>query len=120
MAPTYVPVSLAEEEAQAFTGPAATPSPLQHFYSSLRRPGIKTVILSSVVLQNTCYALVRRYSRGALHEKASLAQPPFFVDTESRAARRTYIPFCCVCARLLLFISACVYIAFYAQPQVCQ
>ena len=119
MAPTYVPVSIAEEESQALTGPSATPSRLQHFYSTLRRPGIKTLILSSVVLQNTCYALVRRYSRGALHEKASLAQPPFFVDTESRAARRTYPIF--LSAHVSSgFFSACVYIAFCTQSQVCQ
>ena len=103
MAPTYVPVSIAEEESQALTGPSATPSRFQHFYSTLRRPGIKTLILSSVVLQNTCFALVRRYSRGALHEKASLAQPPFFVDTESRAARRTYPIFLCLRTSPLVF-----------------
>lgn len=33
--------------------------------------GIKVIILGSVVIQNTAYALVRRYSRGSLQEKYS-------------------------------------------------
>lgn len=33
--------------------------------------GIKAVILGSVVIQNTTYALVRRYSRGSLRETYS-------------------------------------------------
>ena len=33
--------------------------------------GIKAIILGSVVIQNTAYALVRRYSRGSLQEKYS-------------------------------------------------
>jgi hypothetical protein len=33
--------------------------------------GIKAVILGSVVVQNTTYALVRRYSRGSLRETYS-------------------------------------------------
>ena len=122
MAPTYIPVSIAEEESQALTGPAATPSPLQHFYSSLRRPGIKTVILSSVVLQNTCYALVRRYSRGALHEKASLARPPFFVDTcfcRHRVYKKHVFHFFCVCARLLLFfLCVCIHRILHSIPSL--
>lgn len=39
--------------------------------SQAYKPGIKTAILGSVVLQNTGYALVRRYSRAGLGEQYS-------------------------------------------------
>lgn len=67
-----------KEEGEQLVTPE--PSELPGVRSSLRSSlccftkgmcGIKAIILGSVVIQNTTYALVRRYSRGTLQETYS-------------------------------------------------
>uniref|UniRef100_A0A7S0IMW4 EamA domain-containing protein n=1 Tax=Calcidiscus leptoporus TaxID=127549 RepID=A0A7S0IMW4_9EUKA len=60
---------VANKEAPREASPSSTACCCQPKWSSIC--SLRTLVLGAVVLQNTAYALVRRYSRGSLREKYS-------------------------------------------------